>query len=143
MADETLDLLRRVMIDQALENGDKEAFHHLTGPNWEAFVVGNEDEQVESVDPLAFLSEDPHFWDIRLYDTMRLHPYLNYRFRDNIGGVLYVAEIRIPIGWSGDIETKFAPRPATGPRVSPPEWFQSLLTALIEHVDAGGRYISH
>ncbi len=136
MADETLSVLRQIMINQALENGDKEAFHNLTGPNWEEFVVADEDEQPYH-DPLAFLSEEPHFWDLRLYDTMKLHPYLNYRYRDVIDGVMYVGEIRIPIGWSGDIEVKFCPRPLSGRRICRPDWFESLISTLVLHVDLG------
>ncbi|WDM00002.1 IDEAL domain-containing protein [Alicyclobacillus cycloheptanicus] len=131
MADETLNLLRRLMIDQALEAGDKEAFRNLTGPNWKAFVLDTGDEPVETADPLAFLAEDPHFWDLRLYDTMALRPYVNYRFRDTINGVLYIGEIRIPLGWSGDIEAKFYPRPSNGPKLDPPAWFQSLLASTV------------
>lgn len=131
MADEALNLLRSMIIDTALETGNKEVFLNLTGPNWEEFVVGPSHERACTGDPLAFLSEDPHFWDLRLYDTMALRPYLNYRFRDIINGVLYVGEIRIPLGWPGNIEAKFCPRPSQGPSVNPPEWFQSLLTAIV------------
>lgn len=130
MADETLNLLRRMLIDQALASGNREAFHNLTGSNWVGFVVDPGLEQADPPDPLAFLSEDPHFWDLRLYDTMALRPCLNYRFRDTIDGVLYVGEIRIPIGWSGKIEVRFRPRPSTGASVNPPDWFQSLVTGI-------------
>lgn len=129
MADETLNLLRNMMIDLALEKGEQEAFLNLTGPNWEEFVVSG-NEVTEPHDPLAFLAKDPHFWDLRLYDTMALRPYLNYRFRDTIDGFLYVGEIRIPAGWPGNIEVKFRPRPSHGPRVNPPDWFQSLLATI-------------
>jgi len=131
VADEALNLLRRMMIDQALESGNREAFHNLTGPNWQEFVVGTRHERTGTQDLLAFLAEDPHFWDLRLYDTMAQRSYLNYRFRDTIGGVLYVGEIRIPIGGSGHIEVKFRPRPSDGPSVRPPDWFQSLLATTV------------
>lgn len=137
MADETLNLLRRIMIDQALEGGDRDAFCNLTGPNWKEFVVDTGDERAGTHDPTAFLAEDPHFWELRLIDTMAHRPYLNYCFRDTIDGVLYVGEIRIPIGWSGNIEVKFRPRPSHGPSVSPPDWFQSLLTTVVAVLDLG------
>lgn len=130
VADETLNLLRQVMIDHALEMGDREAFRNLTGPNWKAFVVNTENETPTESDPLAFLSEDPRFWDLRLYEQTLVRPYLNYRFRDTIDGILYVAEIRIPIGWPGKVEAKFRPRPSSGPSVRTPDWFVSLLAAV-------------
>ncbi|MCL6452684.1 MAG: IDEAL domain-containing protein [Alicyclobacillus sp.] len=123
MSDEALNLLRRMMIDQALESRDREAFFRLTGPNWQAYVLGAGTDSEDGKDLLSFLTEDPHFWDLRLYETMALRPYVNYRFRDVICDVLYVGEIRIPVGWPGAIEARFRPRPSSGPTIAQPDWF--------------------
>lgn len=118
------------MIDHALDSGNRDAFGNLTGPYWKSYVVDTPSEGTNIEDPLAFLSQDPHFWDLRLYEKTLVRPYLNYRFRETIGNILYVAEIRIPIGWPGKIEATFRPRPSTGPRLCPPDWFQALVTTV-------------
>lgn len=130
MMDETLHMMRGVMIDQALKSRDRDAFQNLTGPDWKHFLIAPDEENASDKGPLEFLIQDTHFWEIRLIERWVSHPYVNYRYRDHIDGFLYIGEIRIPVGWNGEIESSFRPRPCTGPYHEPPQWFQGLINTV-------------
>lgn len=125
MEDAIMEFLRKTMIDRALELRDKDAFYRLTGAGWQSYLISQDEEDTN--EPLGFLAEDPHFWDRRVIELPSRRTYLNYRFRDYISGLLYVGEIRVPMGWRGDVESKFRPRPNDAPLTAPPSWFDNLV----------------
>lgn len=124
MNDEVLDLIRKNLVDVALDNRDWEAFKRLTSSEWQEYVVFSSYSS-----PFDFLCNDPHFIERRVIDDGRSAALFNYRYQDGIIGQTYIGEIRIPVHGTGNVSSKYRLRhkqPTDG-EVLNPDWFCSLV----------------
>jgi hypothetical protein len=133
--DPVLELFRRILIDKALDQNDWEWLKRLSQDGWERHVVST---QAGDEDLYWFLEQDEHFLEKRIVDWMGKKTYYNYRYRDEIDGVSYYGEIRVPLFGGGGVESRFYPRGGLGHKeCTYPKWFASLIDKTKHIIYAG------
>jgi hypothetical protein len=123
MSDEVLELLRKNLIDVALDNHDWERLKLLTSQDSLKHVISPFYSS-----PFDFLCYDDHFFERRLLGNERA-ACLNYRYQDVVMNHMYIGEIHIPLNACVVFRYQYSPKGKrrTEPSVAAPQWFSSLV----------------
>ena len=124
MEDEVFELLRKNLIDVALDNHD-----------WERLKLLTSDDSLDQVispfyyHPFDFLCNDEHFFERRILGNERAAS-LNYRFHDFVGNHVGIGEIHIPLTTCAGFYFQYGlkNKHIIEHPVAEPEWFSSLVS---------------
>jgi hypothetical protein len=123
MRNQVMELLRKNLIDVALDNHDWDSLRLLTSENASDYVISPFYDS-----PFDFLCYDEHFFERRFLGD-ESGAILNYRYRDSVANKVYIGEIHIPINRQPHLNAYYRPRnKRAAEEILVPEWFTSLVS---------------